>query len=71
MLLVSLSITEVFRRKTEDAGSIYTREAVIDKLSTIRDGWLIRDLRKVDRVLEDMDEEQKMLMDVVDNLLSA
>ena len=71
MCMMALSIAEVFRRKTEDAGSIYTKEALIDKLSTIRDGWLIRDLRKVDRVLEDMDEEQKTLMAVVDNLLSA
>lgn len=71
MCMMAISMAEVFRRKAEDAGKTYTKEALIEKMSTIRDGWMIRDKNKVDRVLEEMDDEQKALMEIVDSLLLA
>ena len=63
--LMGIAITETLRRKLEDAGLTYSKEKMIEKLTTIRDGWVIRDLKKAERVLESMDEEQQKLYDVV------
>ena len=68
MCLMGIAIAEILRKKVVDAGLVYTKETLIEKLTTIRDGWVIRDMKKADRVLEDMDEEQQKLMDIVTNL---
>ena len=53
--LMGIALVEVLRRKTAEAGLVYSKEALIDKLVTIRDGWVIRDMKQAERVLEDMD----------------
>ena len=66
--LMGIAAVEVLRRKTKEAGLEYSKEALIDKLASIRDGWVIRDMKKAERVLEDMDEEQHKLMEIVEKL---
>ena len=66
--LMGIAVVEVLRRKMAEAGLKYTKEALIEKLATIRDGWVIRDMKQAERVLEDMDEEQQKLMDIVGKL---
>lgn len=70
MCLMGITVAEIFRKKAEDAGMTYTKEALIEKLATIRDGWVIRDMKKAERVLEDMDEEQRKLMEIVEKLIA-
>ena len=70
MCLMGIAAAEILRRRMADAGMTYTKEALIEKLTTIRDGWVIRDAKKADRVLEDMDEEQEKLMEIVSNLIA-
>ena len=67
--LMGIAVVEVLRRKTAEAGMVYSKEALIEKLATIRDGWIIRDMKKAERVLEEMDDEQRKLMDIVNNLV--
>ena len=62
--MIALTIAEVLRKKVEDNGLVYTREALIEKLATIHDGWIIHDLKKADRVVEQLDEEQQKLLDI-------
>lgn len=66
--LMGIAVVEVLRRKMEEAGLVYSKEALIEKLATIRDGWVIRDMKHAERVLEEMDEDQQKLMDIVHNL---
>ena len=66
--LMGIAVVEVLRRKMAEAGLKYSKEALIEKLATIRDGWVIRDMKQAERVLEDMDEEQQKLMDIVGKL---
>ncbi len=69
--LMGITAVEVLRRKTAEAGMVYSKEMLIEKLATIRDGWVIRDTKQAERVLEDMDEEQQKLMEIVKNLAIA
>ena len=46
------------------SGSRESKEALIEKLATIHDGWIIHDLKNADRVVEQLDEEQKKLLDI-------
>lgn len=69
--LMGITIVEILRRKIEEAGMIYSKEALIEKLVTIRDGWVIRDMKQAERVLEEMDDEQRKLMDIVENLVAV
>ena len=50
---------------------ISTKEALIEKLTTIRDGWVIRDTKRAERILEEMDEQQQKLMNIVEKLNEA
>ena len=68
MCLMGIAAAEVLRKKIADAGMTYTKEALIEKLCTIRDGWIIRDMKKAERVLESMDEEQQKLMSIVEKI---
>ena len=70
MCLMGITMAEILRMKMADSGMTYTKEALIEKLATIRDGWVIRDMKKAERVLEEMDEEQKKLMGIVEKLNS-
>ncbi|MBP5753502.1 MAG: hypothetical protein J6W60_11705 [Treponema sp.] len=65
LCMFAVTIAEILRRKVEEKGFTYTKEALIEKLQTIHDGWIIHDLKKGDRVLESMDDEQKSLLDIV------
>ena len=38
----------------------------MEKLSTIRDGWMICNEKKVERIIEQMDEEQQKIWKVVE-----
>ena len=63
--LFAISAAEVLRRIVGDHGMEYTKEALLDELKTIRDGWIIHDMKKADRVLEELNEKQQKLMDIV------
>ena len=69
--LMGIAVVEVLRRKIAEAGMVYSKEALIEILATIRDGWVIRDMKQAERVLEDMDEEQQKLMEIVQSLVTA
>lgn len=64
LCMIAVTVAEVLRKKMEDNGLVYTKEALIEKLATIHDGWIIRDLKKADRVVERLDEEQQKLLDI-------
>jgi len=68
---MSITALEVLRRKIAEAGMVYSKEALIEKLATIRGGWVIRNMKQAERVLEDMDKEQQKLMEIVKNLVTA
>lgn len=69
--LMGIAVVEVLRRKMAEVGMVYSKEMLIEKLATIRDGWVIRDMEQAERVLEAMDEEQEKLMEIVKNLVTA
>ncbi len=50
--MIAITIAETFRKKVEENGILYTKEALIEKLTSIHDGWIIHDQKKVDRVVE-------------------
>ncbi len=54
----------LIRKKVEENGILYTKEALIEKLTSIHYGWIIHDQKKVDRVVEQLDKEQKKLLDI-------
>lgn len=64
LCMIAVTIAEVLRKKVEDQGLMYTKESLIEKLSTIHDGWIIHDMKKADRVVEQLDDEQKVLLDI-------
>ena len=67
--LMGIAVVEAVRSKMAEAGMVYSREALFEKPETIRDGWVIRDMGQAERVLEEMDDEQRKLMDIVQNLV--
>lgn len=68
--LGAMVITEMLRLRYEDAGIHNSRAMMIDLLSGIHDGWIIRDGKKVKRAIEDMGSNQKKLWAVVEELES-
>ena len=64
LCMIAVTVAEVLRKKVEENGLVYTKEALIEKLATIHDGWIIHDLKNADRVVEQLDEEQKKLLDI-------
>lgn len=62
LCMFAVATAEVLRKKMEENGLVYTKEALIEKLSTIHDGWIIHDMKKADRVVEHLDEEQEKLL---------
>lgn len=70
LCMIAVTVAEVLRKKVEENGLVYTKEALIEKLATIHDGWIIHELKKADRVVEQLDEEQKKLLDI-SNALAA
>ena len=50
---------------------ISTKEALIEKLVTVRDGWVIRDRKSAEKIFEEMDEQQQKLMNIVEKLNEA
>ncbi len=64
LCMFAVAAAEVLRKKMEENGLVYTREALIEKLKTIHDGWIISDMKKADRVVEQLDEEQEKLLNI-------
>ena len=64
LCMFAVTIAEVLRKKVEDQGLVYTKEALIEKLATIHDGWIIQNMKKADRVVEQLDDEQRTLLDI-------
>ena len=64
LCMFAVTIAEVLRKKVEDQGLVYTKEALIEKLATIHDGWILHDMKKADRVVEQLDDEQRALLDI-------
>ena len=64
LCMFAIAAVEVLRKKMEENGLVYTKEALIEKLTTIHDGWIIRDMKKADRVVEQLDEEQERLLNI-------
>lgn len=64
LCMIAVSVAEVLRKKVEDQGLVYTKEALIEKLATIHDGWILHDLKKADRVVEQLDDEQRALLEI-------
>ena len=50
LCMIAVMVAVVLRKKVADNGLAYTRETLIEKLATIHDGWIIHDLKKVERV---------------------
>ena len=42
----------------------HSKEVVIEKLTTIHEGWIIHNQKKVNRLVEQQDEEQKKLLNI-------
>ena len=64
LCMFAVAAAEVLRKKMEENGLVYTKESLIEKLTTIHDGWIIRDMRKADRVVEQLDEELEKLLNI-------
>ena len=64
LCMFAVTIAEVLRKKVEDQGLVYTKEALIEKLATIHDGWILHNMKKADRVVEQLDDEQRALLDI-------
>lgn len=64
LCMFAVAAAEVLRKKMEENGLAYTKESLIEKLTTIHDGWIIHDMKKADRVIEQLDEEQRKLLDI-------
>lgn len=64
LCMIAVTVAEVLRKKVEDQGLAYTKEALIEKLATIHDGWIIHDMKKADRVVEQLDDEQRTLLNI-------
>ena len=71
LCMAALTIAEVLRKKVEDQGMVYTRESLIEKLTTIHDGWIIHDMKKADRVVEQLDDEQRALLEIALSLTAS
>ena len=71
LCMTALTIAEVLRKKVEDQGMVYTRESLIEKLTTIHDGWIIHDMKKADRVVEQLDDEQRALLEIALSLTAS
>lgn len=59
LCVITVTRAEILRRRVEGKGFNYTKGALIEKLATIRDGWIIHNLKKADRLLEESDDEQE------------
>ena len=64
LCMFAVAAAEVLRKKMEENGLVYTKESLIEKLATIHDGWIIRDMKRADRVVEQLDEEQEKLLNI-------
>ena len=64
LCMFAVAAAEVLRRKMEENGLVYTKEALIEKLATVHDGWIIHEMKKADRVVEQLDEEQEKLLSI-------
>lgn len=71
LCMIAVTIAEVLRKKVEDQGLVYTKEALIEKLATIHDGWIIHDMKKADRVVEQLDDEQRALLEIALSLTAS
>ena len=63
--MTALMIAEVLRQRMSSAGITISKSELIEQLGTIHDGWLIYDEKNVDRVVEDLDDQQKKLWELV------
>lgn len=66
--LCAMTIAEMLRIEFENSGMNLTKAAMLDQLSTIRDGWVFENEKKVTRTLEKMDNGQEKLWSVVERL---
>ena len=64
LCMFAVTLAEVLRRKVEENGLEYTKESLIEKLSTIHDGWIIHEMNKANRVVEQLDAEQEKLLNI-------
>ena len=60
-----LSLAETLCLLLKSKGVSYSKEQLIERLSCIRDGWVLFDKMQVQRVLEDMDKDLECLWNVV------
>ena len=63
--MAAIVIAEVLQKHLSEDGIEMTKPAMLDRLNEIRDGWIIAEKNKVNRILEDMDAEHQLLWDSV------
>ena len=64
--MTALMVGEILRKRMSEAGIEMNKITLMEKLSTIRDGWMICNEKKVERIIEQMDEEQQKIWKVVE-----
>ena len=64
LCMIAVTVAEVLRKKMEENGFEYTKETLIEKLAAIHDGWIIHGMKKAERVVEQLDEEQEKLLEI-------
>lgn len=68
LCMFAITIAEVMRRIFNDKDISYTKEGLIDKLATIRDGWIIKDTKQVKRTIESSTDEQQAMIDIIQSI---
>lgn len=66
--MASLVLGEVLQKHLSADGFDLSKPAMLDRLNEIRDGWIIVDKNKANRVLEDMDDDDWRLWNCVQKL---
>ena len=63
--MAAIVIAEVLQKHLSKDNIEMTKPAMLDRLNEIRDGWIITGKNKVNRMLEDMDQDHRHLWDSV------
>lgn len=63
--MAAIVIAEVLQKHLAADGIELTKGKMLDRLNEIRDGWIMADKNKANRILEDLDEDQEQLWNSV------
>ena len=63
--LAAMSIGELLHAKLESSGIKYSKNRMLDELNNIKDGWIYSGETQVERRMEYLDTDQKLLWDTV------